>query len=73
MQQDLIQDISKISKKLLINDIFYGLFMSTIEKKECKDIPVAAVAINKSTMDFSLLINPEEWFKFSDEVKFGVD
>ena len=72
MEQNLILDISRISKKLLINDIFYGLFLTSIEKKECKDIPLAAVSINKSTMDFSLLINPDEWFKFSDEVKFGV-
>jgi predicted metal-dependent peptidase len=72
MEQNLILDINKISKKLLINDIFYGLFLTTIEKKECKDIPLAAVSINKNTMDFALLINPDEWFKMSDEVKFGV-
>lgn len=72
MDRNLILDISRISKKLLINDLFYGLFLSSIEKKECRDIPLAAVSVNKSTMDFSLLINPDEWFKFSDEVKFGV-
>ena len=72
MEQNLILDLNKISKKLLINDIFYGLFLTTIEKKECKDIPVAAVSLNRSTMEFCLLINPVEWFKFSDEVKFGI-
>lgn len=72
MDQNLILDLSKITKKLLINDIFYGLFLSTIEKKEDKSIPLAAVGLNKSTMEFSLLINPDEWFKFSDEVKYGV-
>lgn len=71
MEQNLILDLNKISKKLLINDIFYGLFLTTIEKKECKDIPVAAVSLNRGTMEFCLLINPDEWFKFSDEVKFG--
>lgn len=72
MTQDLIQDIAKISKKLLISDLFYGLFLSSIEKKSSKDIPVAAVGVNKNTMEFQLFINPDEWFKFSDEVKFGI-
>ena len=72
MEQNLMLDLSRISKKLLINDLFYGLFLSTIEKKENKKIPLAAVGLNKSTMDFCLMINPDEWFKYSDEIKFGV-
>lgn len=72
MEQDLIQDINKISKKLLINDIFYGLFLSTIEKRETDKVPLAAVGLNKNTMEFVLMINPAEWFKLSEEVKFGV-
>lgn len=72
MEQNLILDISKISKKLLIKDVFYGLFLTSIEKKENNKIPLAAVSVNKSTMDFSLLINPDEWFKYSDEVKYNV-
>src|SRR5687767_10239575 len=72
MNQNLLTDLSRISKRLMIKDIFYGLFLSTIDKKECKDVPLAAVSVNKSTMDFSLLINPDEWFKYSDEVKLGV-
>jgi predicted metal-dependent peptidase len=72
MTNNLILDLNRITKKILINDIFYGLFLTTIEKKETKDVPLAAVSVNKSTMDFSLLINPDEWFKYSDEVKYGV-
>ena len=72
MQQNLILDINKLTKKILINDIFYGLFLSTIEKKENKDIPLAAVGVNKSTMDFSLFINPDEWFKHNEQVRYGV-
>jgi len=73
MQQNLILDLNRITKKILINDMFYGLFLTTINKIESKDIPLAAVAVNKSTMDFALMINPEEWFKYSDEVKYGVN
>jgi len=72
MEQNLVLDISKVIRRLLVNDPFYGLFLSSIEKKERKDIPVAAVGLNKSTMEFCLLINPDEWFKFSDEVKYGI-
>ena len=73
MQQNLILDLSRTMKKLLINDLFYGLFLSSIEKKENKSIPLAAVALNKGTMEFQLWINPDEWFKYSDEVKYGVE
>lgn len=72
MQQNLIVDINRLTKKILINDVFYGLFLSTIEKKENKDIPLAAVSVNKSTMDFALLINPDEWFKHAEEIRYGV-
>jgi len=73
MTNNLILDLNRITKKILINDIFYGLFLTTIEKKETKDVALAAVSVNKSTMDFALLINPDEWFKYSDEVKYGVN
>ena len=72
MQQNLILDLNRITKKILINDMFYGLFLTTINKIESKEIPLAAVSVNKSTMDFALMINPDEWFKYSDEVKYGV-
>ena len=72
MNQNLILDISRITKKLLINDVFYGLFISSIEKKENKNIPLAAVGLNKATMEFSLLINPDEWDKYSDQVKYNL-
>jgi len=73
MQQNLILDLNRITKKILINDMFYGLFLTTINKLESKEIPLAAVSVNKSTMDFALMINPDEWFKYSDEVKYGVN
>jgi len=72
MEQNLILDLNRITKKLLISDLFYGLFLTTIEKKASKDVPLAAVSVNKSTMEFGLLINPDEWFKYSDEVRYGV-
>lgn len=72
MDKNLVLDISRIMKKLLINDVFYGLFLSGISKVEKKDIPLAAVGVNKSTLEFILYINPDKWFELKDEVKYGV-
>jgi predicted metal-dependent peptidase len=77
MTKELLQDLVKYTKKLMINDIFYGLFLSTIEKRstteqESKQIPLAAVGLNKSTQEFTLIINEKEWFKLAEQVKYGV-
>lgn len=72
MTGDLISDINRIMKKVMISDIFWGLFLSTIDKVETKDVPLAAVGLDKSSMSFKLFINGSEWFKYSDEVKYGV-
>lgn len=69
---NLILDINKLTKKLLINDMFYGLFLSTIAKKERDDVPLAAVGLNKSTMEFTLYVNPKTWFEHPEEVRYGV-
>ena len=29
------------------------------------------VGVNRATMDFTLYINPEEWFKMADEIKLS--
>lgn len=72
MENNLILDLNKLTKKMLIKDIFYGLFIGTIEKQENKDIPLAAVQINKATMDIKLLIKSEEWFKYSEMTRYSV-
>lgn len=72
MNDNLISDIARYVKKLMINDTFYGLFISSIDKKEDKNIPLAAVELNKSTMEVTLLINPDTWWDLKDEQKYGV-
>ena len=81
MKQNLIKDINNITKNLHLRDMFFGLFFSSIKKVERLDIPLAAVGLNKSTMDITLFINPKEWFRlledgvtpaYSDEVKEGI-
>jgi predicted metal-dependent peptidase len=80
MEKNLIRDINNITKNLHLRDMFFGLFFSSIKKEERLDIPLAAVGLNKSTMDVTLYINPKEWFKtkedgspvYSDEIKEGI-
>lgn len=81
MQKNLIKDINNINKNLYFTDPFYSLFSSSIKKEERTDIPLAAVGLNKGTMEVTLYINPKEWFRmmddgktpvYSDEVKQGI-
>lgn len=72
MEKNLIKDINIVNKNLMMDDLFYSLFVATLKKEERIDIPLAAVELNKSTMDFKLLINPKEWFKLSDKEKLGL-
>lgn len=72
MNFNLKEDVASIIRRLIVTDPFYGLFISSIEKIESTKIPLAAVSLNTNTFEFSLIINPEEWNKYSNEVKYGV-
>lgn len=71
-QESFIKDINNIVKDLMMEDPFYGLFISSVRKEANNKIPLAAVSLNKSTMDFKLLINPEEWEKYDWWKKKGI-
>ena len=72
MNFNLKEDVASIIRRLIVTDPFYGLFISSIEKIESTKIPLAAVSLNTNTFEFSLIINPEEWNKYSNEIKYGV-
>lgn len=63
MERNLIKDLNNITKDLIMEDTFYGLFISSIEKVPETRIPLAAIGLDKSTMNFKLMINPDEWYK----------
>jgi len=69
-QQNLILDVDRVIKHLLISDMFYGLFMSYITKKEDSSIELTRINVNKSTMEYELLINPDKWYGLSFDEKF---
>jgi predicted metal-dependent peptidase len=72
MEKNLIKDLNNLNLNLLISDEFYGLFFATLKKQENIDIPLAAIGVNKSTMEFTLYINPDKWFKYSDDIRIGI-
>lgn len=67
MKRNLIKDLNVINKNLYFKDPFYSLFSASIRKVEREDIPLAAVGLNKSTMDVTLFINPKEWYKLDNK------
>ena len=69
---NLILDINRLKKKMCINDAFFGLFASGLPVEDCKDIPLAAVSLNKATMDFKLLFNAEEFQKYDELIRFNL-
>ena len=52
-------DLSKIAKKLMLDEPFYGLFLLTLNKRENTQIPTACVSLQG--INQSLEINPEYW------------
>lgn len=62
--------LAKISKTLLLEQPFYGLFLISLNKVWRNDLPTAGVSING--INQQLAINPEFWASLNDNVKKGV-
>jgi len=62
--------LSKISKKILFSEPFYGLFLIGLKKDFIKEIPTACVARNG--INTSLYINPEFFKSLNDDHKYGL-
>lgn len=71
---NLILSIGRAVMKIMITDPFYGMFLSGLEKIEdtTGQVQLAAVGLNKSSMEFSLIINPDKWFSLDAKVQQGV-
>lgn len=67
---DVLQSVSKVSRALMINEPFYGVFMSTLNKKVDPRVPTAGVA--KQGINTELVVNPTFWEGLTDNVKYGV-
>lgn len=62
--------LSKVSKKLLFREPFYGLFLIQLQKESTTAIPTAAVS--KHNLNFKLSINEEFFNSLPDKHKEGL-
>ena len=67
---DVLNSVSKVSRALMINEPFYGVFMSTLNKKVDPRVPPAGVG--KQGINTELVVNPTFWEGLTDNVKYGV-
>jgi predicted metal-dependent peptidase len=64
---DVLNDVSKIAKQLMLKEPFYGLFLSTLNKCVRKDVPTAGVS--KLNINYQLAINEEFWNSLDSDFK----
>ena len=68
---DINNEISKIGKQLMVNEPFYGVFLSTLHKFTGRDVPTAGVC--KQNVNYQLVVNPEFWNSLdTDKKKIGL-
>ena len=69
--QDVYNDLSKIGKQLMLSEPFYGVFLSTLNKKIGNDVPTAGVC--KNGINYQLVVNGEFWDSLdNDKKKIGL-
>jgi predicted metal-dependent peptidase len=68
---NLQEDLSRIGKQLMFSEPFYGLFLSTLNKVERKDVPTAGVC--KQNINYQLAVNKDFWDSLdNDKKKIGL-
>lgn len=71
-QRNLVDDIGNVLKHMCLSDPFYALFLSSIGKEENTQIPFAAISVDINALEYTLLINPEPWFKMNRNEKMAM-
>lgn len=64
---NVLEEVSRITKQLMLEEPFYGLFLITLNKVLRSDIPTAGVA--KNGINTQLAINPTFWESLTDVQK----
>ena len=68
---NILNDVSRIGKQLMLSEPFYGIFLSTLNKVVRKDLPTAGVC--KNNINYQLAINEEFWEGLdTDKKKIGL-
>lgn len=64
------EDIAKVSKLLMLDEPFYGLFLLTLNKVIREDVGTASVS--KNGINMQLAIAPKFWNQLTLEWKHGI-
>lgn len=68
---NVLEDVGRIGKQLMLSEPFYGIFLSTLNKVVRKDVPTAGVC--KNNINYQLAINEEFWSSLdTDKKKIGL-
>lgn len=68
---NVLEDVGRIGKQLMLSEPFYGIFLSTLNKVVRKDLPTAGVS--KNNINYQLAINEEFWDSLdTDKKKIGL-
>ena len=68
---NVLEDVGRIGKQLMLSEPFYGIFLSTLNKVVRKDVPTAGVC--KNNINYQLAINEEFWGSLdTDKKKIGL-
>lgn len=70
MELDVINDVGKVGRRLMLNSPFYGLFLSSLNKVINNNILTAGVS--KNGINVQLAINEEFYRGLSENVRYGV-
>jgi len=69
--KDTYNDLSQIGKQLMLNEPFYGVFLSTLNKVIGTSVPTAGVCRNG--INYQLIVNEEFWNSLNtDKKKVGL-
>ena len=64
---NLNEELASIGKQLMFSEPFYGIFLSTLNKVERKDLPTAGVSLNGP--NYQLSVNKEFWDSLNNDKK----
>lgn len=67
---DVLYDVLKVSRDLIMKEPFYGLLLSTLNRIETKEVPVAGV--RKNGLHFELGVNPDVWPTLPANLRYGI-
>lgn len=69
---NVLRDVAKTVRKIVISHAYYGLFLSTINRKEVPDLEPATAAVALNNINVQLLIHPGFWEGLTPNEKQGI-